>query len=224
MIASRTPASENSGRTTGGRSAGLISDRRCSFLGGIDRARSVTVPRRGATCFVGSGEGMRWRRLGAPLGCVARAGVDVRARRTGVRVRLVLVVTRAVFFLATGRFLLAAVLFLCVALRFLLAAGRFLLAAVRFLPVGRRLDALRRFGFAAARRDVERTEPFVFLRDPAAFNCFPLFGLWPWPSSKDAQELPGLFLYQEILAEGLTADPIFFRRRSKIMDWASRSP
>ncbi len=133
---------------------------------------------------------MRWRRLGAALGCAARAGVDVRARRTGVRVRLDLAVRRAVFFLATGRLLLAAgrlllatgrlllaaVLFLCVALRFLLFAG---LAAVRFLP-----DALRRFGFAAARRDVERTEPFVFLRDPAAFNCFPLFGLWPRPSSR----------------------------------------
>ena len=109
---------------------------------------------------------MRWRRFGAALGCAARAGVDVRARRTGVRVRLVLAVTRAVFFLATGRLLLVAVLFLCVALRFLLFA-----------------DALRRFGFAA-RRDVERTEPFVFLRDPAAFNCFPLFGLWPRPSSR----------------------------------------
>ncbi len=125
---------------------------------------------------------MRWRRFCAALGCAARAGVDVRARRTGVRIRLVLAVPRAVFFLATGRLLLAAVLFLCVALRFLLFAG---LAAVRFLP-----DALRRFGFAAARRDVERTEPFVFLRDPAAFNCFPLFGLWPRTSSRTLRSIP----------------------------------
>jgi hypothetical protein len=125
---------------------------------------------------------MRWRFLGAALGCAARAGVDVLARRTGVRVRLVLAVEGAVFFLAAGRLVLA--------VRFLPVECRFLLAAVRFLLFAVLLDALLRFGFPAAFRDVERTEPFVFLREPAAFNCFPLFGLWPRTSSRTLRSIP----------------------------------
>jgi hypothetical protein len=37
----------------------------------------------------------------------------------------------------------------------------------------------------------ERTAPVVFLRDAAAFNCFPLFGLWPRPSSRTPRNVPG---------------------------------
>ncbi len=129
---------------------------------------------------------MRWRFLGAAMGCVARAGVDVLARRTGVRVRLVLAVEGAVFFLAAGRLVLA--------VRFLPVECRFLLAAVRFLLFAVLLEALLRFGVAAAFRDVERTEPFVFLREPAAFNCFPLFGLWPQTSSRTLRSIPGPLL------------------------------
>ena len=159
---------------------------------------------------------MRWRFLGAALGRVARAGVDVLARRTGVRVRLVLAVEGVVFFLAAGRLVLAPVLlvvavrFLLVECRLLLAAVRFLLAAVRFLLFAVLLEALLRFGLAAAFRDVERTEPFVFLREPAAFNCFPLFGLWPRTSSRTLRSIPDPLLYQQILAEGVTGIQLFF--------------
>jgi hypothetical protein len=89
---------------------------------------------------------------------------------------------RAVFLGVAARFLLVALpFFLLVPVRFLLVAVRFLLAAVRFLLAAVRFAAARDAGFAAVLRVVERTEPFVFLRDAAAFNCFPLFGLWPRP-------------------------------------------
>lgn len=143
---------------------------------------------------------MRWRGVGAACGCVARAGVDVLARRTGVRV-----FAGVVFFLAVDRLLLAAVR--------LLVAVRVLLAAVRWWLLAVLLEGLLRFGVAAVFRDVERTEPFVFLRDPAAFNCFPfMFGLWPRTSSRRLRSIPGPLLYQRILAEGVTGDPTFFAR------------
>jgi len=152
---------------------------------------------------------MRWRFLGAALGCAARAGVDVLARRTGVRVRLVLAVEGVVFFLVA--------VLLVVAVRFLLAAVRFLLFAVL-------LEALLRFGFAAAFRDVERTEPFVFLREPAAFNCFPLFGLLPRISSRTLRSVPDPLLYQEILAEGVTGIQLFFKTDPEFWTAASAQP
>jgi hypothetical protein len=112
--------------------------------------------------------------------------------------------TRAAFFVVTVRFLPVTLRFLLAALRFLLAVGRFLLAAgrfllvvvrfllvVRFLPAAVRLAALRAFGFAAVLRVLERTEPLVFFRDAAAFNYFPLFGLWPRPSSRTPRNFPG---------------------------------
>ena len=196
-MARKTPASENSGNATGGREwPGVVRACRLSRVGGIERARRARGPRSGATCFVGNGDGILARCLGAALGWVARAGVDVRARRTGVRGRLVvLAATRivffgAAFFLLVGAFLLlVAARVLRVTVRFLLVE-RFLLVAVRFLLV-ERLAALRPFGFAAVLRAVERTEPLVFFRDAAAFNCFPLFGLWPRPSSRTPRNFPG---------------------------------
>ena len=172
---------------------------------------------------------MRWRFLGAAMGCVARAGVDVLARRTGVRVRLVLAVAEVVFFLAAGRLLAAVLLLVEVRLllvegRFLLAAVRFLLAAVRFLLFAVLLEALLRFGVAAAFRDVERTEPFVFLREPAAFNCFPLFGLWPQTSSRTLRSIPGPLLYQRILAEGVTGIQLFFETDPEFWTGSSNQP
>jgi hypothetical protein len=104
----------------------------------------------------------------------------------------------AVFFLLVGAFfllmaaffLLVGAFFLRVAARVLRVTVRFLLVAVRFLLV-ERLAALRPFGFAAVLRAEERTEPLVFFRDTAAFNCFPLFGLWPRPSSRTPRNSPG---------------------------------
>jgi hypothetical protein len=148
------------------------------------------------------------RLLGAGRLWVARAGVDVRARRTGVRFRAVfevLATTRDVFLLAA--FLLAA--FLLAA--FLLAA--FLVAVFLvpwvFLFVGR-FEALRVDDRAAVLRRVERSDPFVFFRDAAAFNCFPLIGLWAPALEQDAQELPGSAFLGIILAEGLTPNPTLF--------------
>jgi hypothetical protein len=137
---------------------------------------------------------------GAALGWVALAGVEVRARRTEVRgFLLARLEARAVFRVVTGRFfllvalrfLLTALRFLLVAERFLLVVGRLLLVEVRFLLAAVRLAALRAFGFAAVLRALERTEPLDFLRDAAAFNCFPLFGLWPRPSSRTPRNFPG---------------------------------
>jgi hypothetical protein len=57
---------------------------RCSFPGGIDRAGIVTAGLEGATCFVGSGEGIGTRRSRATAAAtdpwVARAGVVALAR------------------------------------------------------------------------------------------------------------------------------------------------
>ncbi len=165
---------------------------------------------------------MRWRFLGAALGCAARAGVDVLARRTGVRVRLVLAVEEAVFFLAAGRLVLV-VRFLVVECRFLLVAVRCLLAAVRFLLFAVLLEALLRFGFAAAFRDVERTEPFVFLREPAAFNFFPLFWIVAPDLEQDAQKRPGSASLPRDFSRGSYGDPTFFQNRSRILDCAFES-
>ncbi len=41
------------------------------------------------------------------------------------------------------------------------------------------LDFGRLFDFAVDLRAVERALPLTFRCDAAAFNCFPLFGLWP---------------------------------------------
>jgi hypothetical protein len=179
----------------------VVKDRRWSFVGGIERAFRATVPRSGATCLVGSGDGIRGRRLatGAALGWVALAGVEVRARLIGVRAFVVArLETRAVFLDVTARFLLATLRFLLVvgrlrlvAVRVLLVAVRFLVFTVRFLLDAERLAALRVLGFAVVLRAVERTEPLVFFRDAAAFNCFPLFGLWPRPSSRTPRNFPG---------------------------------
>src|SRR5512133_2196718 len=88
VMASRTPASVNSGIVTAGRGgadATTGAGRRCSLAaGGIERAGSITAARAGATCLVGRGDGIGVRRTGiegdAP--CVARAGVVARARVT----------------------------------------------------------------------------------------------------------------------------------------------
>jgi hypothetical protein len=106
-------------------------------------------------CFVGSGEGMGTRRAGATANAlepwVARAGVAVRARVTGVRVFAGLADTVVLlFFLVTPCFR-------------------------RTLFFTRRFDDLA----AEALRATTRVDPLTFLRDFAAFNCFPLFGLWP---------------------------------------------
>jgi len=60
---------------------------RWSRAGGIDRAGRVTAARTGATCFVGSGDGIGARLAGAAAPCVERAGVDVLDRETVVRRR-----------------------------------------------------------------------------------------------------------------------------------------
>ena len=60
---------------------------RWSRAGGIERAGRVTAARTGATCFVGSGEGIGARLAGAAAPCVERAGVDVLERETVVRRR-----------------------------------------------------------------------------------------------------------------------------------------
>src|SRR5512136_790398 len=133
VIASRTPASVNSGITTGGRGgAELGNGLRCSREGGIERAGRVSGTRAGATCLVGSGDGIGARRAGATreLGCVDRAGVEALARVTGVLVRVGLAFARL-------------------------------------------------FDFTVDLRAVERALLLTFRCDVAAFNCFPLFGLWP---------------------------------------------
>jgi hypothetical protein len=70
----------------------------------MERAGTARAVRSGATCFVGRGDGMGGRRLlGAERVWVERAGVVVRARRTGVRLRAVLevlAVAREVFLVA----------------------------------------------------------------------------------------------------------------------------
>jgi len=155
----------------------------------------MSVARAGATCRVGSGDGIGARRRDegtAFLGWVARAGVDVRARRTGVRLRALFAVTRTFFLAAvfafgdleaaffTADFLAAGFFetgFLAVVL---LACGLPALPfTVRFATTS--VTRARADLFATFLRVVERTAPVVLLRDVAAFNCFPLFGLWPRP-------------------------------------------
>jgi len=176
------------------------------LAGGIERAGTTSVARSGATCLVGSGDGIGARRLsGAALEWVARAGVDVRARRTGVRLRALFAVTRTFFltafgvleaafvatdFLAAGFF--GAGFFAFVLLAFVLLALPF---TVRFATTS--LTADRVDLLAAFLRVVERTAPVVFLRDAAAFNCFPLFGLWPRPSSRTPRNFPGPPYFRE---------------------------
>ena len=120
--------------------------------------------------------------------------MDVRARRTGVRLRALFAVTRTFFLTAVVAFDdLEAAFFTAdffetgFAALALLAFG--LLARpfpVRFAATVARADLL-----AAFLRVVERTAPVVFLRDAAAFNCFPLFGLWSRPSSRTPRSYPG---------------------------------
>jgi hypothetical protein len=94
--------------------------------------------------------------------------LDVRARRTDVRLRVDFAAVRAVVFFFAAAVLLVR---LVAARRAVvpLAAGR-LFALVRFA-------VLRLADLVLVRRVVERTDPLVFLRDVAAFNCFPLSGV-----------------------------------------------
>ena len=69
-MARSTPASVNSGVTTttgfGATTPGTM--RRCSLAaGGIERAGIITAARTGATCLVGSGEGIGVRRTGTAI-------------------------------------------------------------------------------------------------------------------------------------------------------------
>jgi len=61
-----------------------LSGLRWSRVGGIDRAGSETATRSGATCLVGSGDGIGARRAGA-IPCVERAGVEALDLETDAR-------------------------------------------------------------------------------------------------------------------------------------------
>jgi len=156
---------------------------RWSREGGIDRAGITTVGRLGATCRVESGEGMGGRRTsGAVDACVERAGLNVRARLTAVRPFEALTAFFFAFRVGLGR------------VRFALRlTGRTRRAAGRPELV----------------RALARTLPVVFLLDDAAFNCFPLFGLWLRLEQK-AQEAPGPAHRPGIVTEGPEANPTFF--------------
>jgi hypothetical protein len=82
----------NSGTATGGRGGAEIDKGlRWSRAGGIERAGTASGTRTGATCLVGSGDGIGARRTGtttAVLVWVDRAGVEALARVTGVLVRV----------------------------------------------------------------------------------------------------------------------------------------
>jgi hypothetical protein len=82
----------NSGTATGGRGGAEIDKGfRWSRAGGIERAGTANGTRTGATCRVGSGDGIGARRTGtttAVLAWVDRAGVEALARVTGVRAGL----------------------------------------------------------------------------------------------------------------------------------------
>ena len=153
-MASRTPASVNSGAATGGRGGAEI-DRglRWSRAGGIERAGTDSATRTGATCLVGSGDGIGARRTGRTtvLVWVDRAGVEALTRVTGVLVRVGLAFTRLFCF----------------------------------------TEDL----FTVAFRAVERALPLTFRCDAAAFNCFPLLGLWPRRNAGDQDVDPGAPLY-----------------------------
>ena len=144
--------------------------RRCSLAaGGIERAGIITAARAGATCRVGSGEGIGVRRTGTAIvvPCVALWGVVALALVTVFAVRTDL----AFFFPA----------------------------------------AWRAFGFGDG-RDLERDLPLPLLRDAAAFNCFPLFGL---TTPEDGTQRPARSALPRdtILAERSRALPSFFRER-----------
>jgi hypothetical protein len=143
----------NSGTATGGRGGAEI-DRglRWSRAGGIERAGTASATRAGATCLVGSGDGIGALRTGTTtvLVWVDRAGVEALARVTRALVRVGLAFTR-----------------LCCFAVDLFAIDLF---AIDFFTV----DLL-----TVDLRAVERALPLTFRCDAAAFNCFPLFGLWP---------------------------------------------
>jgi hypothetical protein len=129
----------------------------------------VTDARAGATCRVGRGDGMGARRA-TGIEWVERAGLDVRARRTGVR----LLDDRD--FAAVRDF--AEPVFLC---------------RLALVPRARRAA-----GLPARTADLARTLPFVFFRDDAAFNCFPLFGLWPRRRAERPRNSPGPLIVREL--------------------------
>jgi hypothetical protein len=54
-----------------------------------------------------------------------------------------------------------------------------------------RLAVLRLVDFEPGRRVVERTDPLLFFRDAAAFNCYPLCWIVAPALEQDAQEPPG---------------------------------
>jgi len=156
----------------------------------MDRAGIASAVRSGATCRVGSGDGIGARRaFGAAPGWVARAGVDVRARRTVVRLRVDFAVARLRVDFAVVR-----------AVVFLVPTALFVF---RF--------ALRLFVFVPEPRLVERTDPVLLFRDAAAFKLLPLvLECWPRPSSRTPRIFPGPPLQLRILAERVTRDPTVF--------------
>jgi hypothetical protein len=95
----------NSVTATGGRGGAEIDGgRRWSRAGGIERAGTASATRTGATCLVGSGDGIGARRTGTTvLVWVDRAGVEALARVTRVLVRVSLAFTR-LFCLAAADF------------------------------------------------------------------------------------------------------------------------
>ena len=202
VMASRTPASENSGRTTGDgpddrQSALVPAGRHRAGRHHESRPLGRHVPGRAAA--TGSG---RAATSGAALGWVARAGVDVRARRTGVRLRRRL---RG----GAGRLRGVAAVLRLVPVRCRRAA---LVVPLVALPTGGGLGRAPTLDLRARPRLVERTDPWLFFRDAAAFNCFPLCWNVAPALEQDAQELPGSAFSASILAERVTADPTLFIR------------
>jgi len=132
--------------------------RRWPFVGGIERAGTTSVALSGATCRVGSGDGIGARlRLAAGtafLGWVARAGVDVRARRTGVRLRVVFAVVRM---LLTGLLVVLRFAFALLAVAFAFAFVRLGAAVLAFFLLALPFTAR----FAAASATVPRAAAFA---------------------------------------------------------------
>jgi hypothetical protein len=179
----------------------------------MERAGTSKVARSGATWRVGSGDGIGARRgAGTAFACVARAGVDVRARRTDVRLRVLFGVVRALFrVLFAPLVVLEAVLDVLAAVFFF--AADFMAEALPFRlawPFAVRFATARTVFLAALFRVFVRTAPVVFLRDAAAFNCFPLSGFVAPALEQDAQEPPGSVSHPDDSSRGVDGESNIF--------------
>jgi hypothetical protein len=75
--------------------------------------------------------------------------------------------------------------------------------------------------FAVDFRAVERALPLTFRCDAAAFNCFPLLGLWPRRNAGNQERRPGAPQRSVIVTGRANPSNPFFPHTSMVLDLAT---